>query len=456
MHALGVTLGITVVALLPGAARGGCSPGCFPEGDFTPQWSSDGSQIAFFRGSGSALEGTLVRMDVSGQSRVDVPNPSSPAFPSAVVYSPDLSLIAYPSQSGPLVVRGFTGGQERPVAPRLTIPVAWSPDGTRIAYFATGSDLGIARADGGAPPTIVPGLAGPAAWSPDGEWLAVVAHKRLTVLKANGSDQRMLADDVSAGPAWSADGRRIAFAHALLPAPGPLRGDELGVAELGSGLVRRVAQGVALGSRIAWSVDGSHIVFVSYPPNRGFSLDFGEDLVLRRVPSTGGKAVQIGRGRDPTFSPDGKRLAFVAWGPCEGTGLYLSQPSGGSPRRLTSTCTVRGTARADVMHGTVNSEELLGLGGDDRIYAAQGHDWLNGGLGDDLLVGGRGRDTIWGGSGHDRIYAGAARDAIYVADGRRDVVSCGTNIQRKAWEHDEVFADRFDRVNRDCEVVHRS
>jgi hypothetical protein len=283
----------------------------------------------------------------------------------------------------------------------------------------------------------------------------VVAHRRLVVVGADGSGTRTLADDVSAGPAWSPDGRQIAFAHGLLPAPGPLRGDELGVVEVASGIGRRLARGVALGSRIAWSPNGSHVVFISYPPNRGFSLDFGEDLVLRSVPSAGGRSVQIGRGEDPAFSPDGRRLAYAAWGSCDGTGIYLAGPRGADPRRLTNGCTIRGTPRADVLRGTASSEELLGLAGNDEIFAAQGHDWLNGGPGNDLLVGGLGRDAIWGGPGHDRIYAVAARDTIYVADGRRDVVSCGTNIQRRAWEHDEVFADRFDRVNRDCEVVHR-
>ena len=451
-----LALGLASIALLPGAAQSGCAPGCYPVGDFAPQWSADGAQIAYFRGAGSAFESTLVRINARGQERIEVPNPSSNAFPAAVLYSPDLSLITYPSQSGPLVVRSFSGGPERAIAPRLTIPVAWSPDGARIAYLANGLDLGIVRADAAESPTILSGLAGAAAWSPDGRRLALVSRKRLYVLGADGSDPRVLADDVSAGPAWSPDGTRIAFGHARLPSPGSLRGDEVGVADLGSGLVRLVTDGIAMGSRIAWSRDGSRILFAAYPRNRRFSLDFGEDLVLRSAPAAGGKALQIGRGTDPAFSPDGIRLAFVAWGPCEGTGIYVSSPRGGNPRRLTNRCTLRGTPRADVIHGTVNSEEILGLGGNDQIYAAQGHDWLSGGPGSDLLVGGLGRDTIWGGAGHDPIYAGAARDTIYAADGRRDTISCGTNVQRGTWERDEVFADRFDRVARDCEVVHRS
>src|SRR5262249_54137587 len=199
-------------------------------------------------------------------------------------------------------------------------------------------------------------------------------RRRLVAFKPDGSDVRTLAEDVSAGPAFSPDGRQIAFGHGPPPVPGPgtLRGDELNVVDVASGIVRRVARGVALGSRSAWSPDGSHIVFVSYPPNRGFSLDFGEDLVLRSVPAAGGRAVQIGRGRDPTFSADGKRLAFTAWGPCEGTGIYLAGPRGAGPRRLTNRCTIRGTPRADVMRGTGNSEELLGLAGNDEISAAEG------------------------------------------------------------------------------------
>ena len=134
-----LALGLASIALLPGAAQSGCAPGCYPVGDFAPQWSADGAQIAYFRGAGSAFESTLVRINARGQERIEVPNPSSNAFPAAVLYSPDLSLITYPSQSGPLVVRSFSGGPERAIAPRLTIPVAWSPDGARIAYPRTAS-----------------------------------------------------------------------------------------------------------------------------------------------------------------------------------------------------------------------------------------------------------------------------------------------------------------------------
>ena len=43
---------------------------------------------------------------------------------------------------------------------------------------------------------------------------------------------------------------------------------------------------------------------------------------------------------------------------------------------------------------------------------------------------------------------------MYARDGWRDIVSCGSNPGQR--QPDEVWADRFDRVSGDCEIVHRS
>jgi RTX calcium-binding nonapeptide repeat (4 copies) len=96
-----------------------------------------------------------------------------------------------------------------------------------------------------------------------------------------------------------------------------------------------------------------------------------------------------------------------------------------------STTTRTGTSRGDVLRGTSGRDVLRGLGGPDRLY----------GLGDnDVLFAGRGRDRLFGGSG---------RDVLYTKDAARDTVSCGAG-------RDLAYADRRDRVARDCELVRRS
>jgi len=63
----------------------------------------------------------------------------------------------------------------------------------------------------------------------------------------------------------------------------------------------------------------------------------------------------------------------------------------------TATCTIKGTAKADVLKGTAKSDVICGLGGNDRI---------NGDAGDDAIFAGAGGiDRIAGGSGKDRAVA---------------------------------------------------
>src|SRR4051812_2277003 len=56
-------------------------------------------------------------------------------------------------------------------------------------------------------------------------------------------------------------------------------------------------------------------------------------------------------------------------------------------------------------------------------------------------------DYIKGGARGDNVFAGRGNDHIYVRNGGSDVVKCGGG-------RDVVWADRGDKVAKDCEVVH--
>jgi hypothetical protein len=101
-------------------------------------------------------------------------------------------------------------------------------------------------------------------------------------------------------------------------------------------------------------------------------------------------------------------------------------PQAQSAQPLTRT----GTARRDVLRGTPGPDVLRGLGGADVLYGLAGND---------ILFGGRGRD---------RLLAGSGGDVVQAADGARDIIVCGPG-------RDRVFADRVDRIARDCELVQR-
>lgn len=73
-------------------------------------------------------------------------------------------------------------------------------------------------------------------------------------------------------------------------------------------------------------------------------------------------------------------------------------------------CTVVGTAQADVLHGTPGADTICGLGGDDLLLGRGGKDTLRGGAGDDTLRGGRGSDVLLGAGGRDDLDGHAGRD----------------------------------------------
>jgi chitodextrinase len=110
----------------------------------------------------------------------------------------------------------------------------------------------------------------------------------------------------------------------------------------------------------------------------------------------------------------------------------VEPPEAGAAAPPATRATMRfGTAGPDVLRGTARRDVIRGLGGNDVLY---------GFAGDDVLYGGRGRD---------RILAGLGSDVAHAADGARDMIACGPG-------RDLVYADRADRVGRDCERVRRS
>lgn len=125
-----------------------------------------------------------------------------------------------------------------------SILASWSPDGTRIAFLGTeeGGSSGLYVVDGDVGRALSGGLQGrrigpelnprlaealrAPQWSPDGTELAVVIVKQgsfiveaegIYVVKADGSGQRLVAARAG-NPAWSPDGRRLAFHRTVDPA----------------------------------------------------------------------------------------------------------------------------------------------------------------------------------------------------------------------------------------------
>ena len=135
-------------------------------------------------------------------------------------------------------------------------------------------------------------------WSPDGKQLAYVAevdgYRQLFVRPVSGGPERQLTDDPRdhIQPAWSPDGARIAFVRAAT-ATGKLEPDEV--------------DGYYFEGAELWSLE----------------LSSGEGSQL------------LEDGFNPSYSPDGQRLAFDA-GLAGAQRVWVSDPRGRNPRQLTS------------------------------------------------------------------------------------------------------------------------
>jgi TolB protein len=140
------------------------------------------------------------------------------------------------------------------------------------------------------------------AWSPDGRSLAFVregVQPAIHVLRVEGGGIRRITTGSS--PAWAPDGARLVFSR------GTAQGSDLYSTRLdGSGLRRLTRTGAAEGEP-EWSPDGRLIAFVRELRNGG------SNIYVMRPNGRGVRRVTTGPLEDgsPTWSPDGTQLAFV-------------------------------------------------------------------------------------------------------------------------------------------------
>jgi Tol biopolymer transport system component len=191
-------------------------------GGTTLRWSPDGSRIAVH----SAGSITLFGSDGSGRRVLVQPTPEAPVAVIVPVWSPDGHRLAWVETRGPdaaLVAVDVTDGSEpRPLVRRrgtLSVPV-WSPDGRRVASMAAGgeADGGTLVLDATGTATSPVRLAGmgftPAAWSADGRTVmgtrpAEGGRPAAPVAYDFITRASELLADSGAGAQWTPDGRHV-------------------------------------------------------------------------------------------------------------------------------------------------------------------------------------------------------------------------------------------------------
>ncbi len=211
-------------------------------------------------------------------------------------------------------------------SPGYDFAPAWSPDGAKIAFTRVDAvsspgvqgqyDIAVINADGSGLTKLTDdeGIDQQPAWSPDGRQIAFSSYREgvenfeIFVMASDGSGLRQLTNAgdgyVSQAPSWSPDGRTIVFERGGQTIPSDIcvmRADGSGQTNLTATPDFEMAPD--------WSPDASRIVFT-------WQRDIG--ATIYSMDSTGGGVRQLiqpagGEGY-PAWSPDGTKIAFVARG----------------------------------------------------------------------------------------------------------------------------------------------
>jgi Tol biopolymer transport system component/DNA-binding winged helix-turn-helix (wHTH) protein len=349
-----------------------------------PSFSPDGKQIAYVWAPAADADSSIyVRSIAAGTELRLTSPPGNDGFPA---WSPDGQWVAFwralPSSSAIYVVSALGGSVRRIVALEDCRGFGWFPDGKHLIVSESSGNqhfrlasVDVASGQSQFLPSS-PGLdEGAPALSPDGKTLAFIGwnavSNNLYLRPMGGGPARLLVENAGGVLAWTPGGSEIVFSwnrpglwripvKGGTPRPVTSNAWSLGIPaiarhgnllayvvnelnenfwriDLGSGSPKRPAPPVQLENSVrqqwdpSYSPDGHRLAFGS---NRS-----GSDQIWVSD-AQGGGAVQITHFADirpgcPRWSPDGASIAFNA-APKMNSDIYVIRQDGGEPRRITT------------------------------------------------------------------------------------------------------------------------
>ena len=322
-----------------------------PGDDVNPVWSPDGRNIAFYRSSPDG-DGIFIVPALGGAERKLTAvwaNRFGFGSHNWIHWSPDGKWLAVSDKTSAeepfsiFLISPETGERRRVTFPPASVigdcNPAFSADGNQLAFVrvisALVGEIHVVSVNGGEPKQLTFDGAGVSslAWSPNGEEIIFARRhsgkSRLFRIPVEGGSPEWMAAAGSEAqyPAFSSDGTRLAWRKTSVDT------DIFGLALGGSEKSRRLAAlivSTALEASPSFSPDGRRIAFVS---NRS-----GSDEIWV-CDSDGATPVRLTSFRgplagSPRWSPDGKQIVFDCR-PEGNADIYVVSAEGGQWRRLT-------------------------------------------------------------------------------------------------------------------------